>query len=105
MIEPLAGGLIHSRLPLMIHRPVSGKLIGILEESDCESGGIGSTESRSLLHHWTNHRLGQNVRLELHEQIVDHHSAVASKNVQRNAGVIGHSVDHLAHLKRSGLEY
>ena len=41
----------------------------------------------------------------MHQQIIHHHSTVGTQDIERDAGVPGHGVDHLADLERGGLQH
>src|ERR1700682_1883146 len=44
-IKPLARFFVHLRFPPLVDCPVGDEFVGIMEEADCQSGGIGSAES------------------------------------------------------------
>src|ERR1022692_2514078 len=98
-VQFLAPGGFHLRAPGMVHAPAGAEIVDILKESDGESGGVGGAEGGGFLHGGAHHRPVQNIRLELHEEIVGDHAAILSQDVELDSGVHFHGLDHLAGLQ------
>ena len=69
-----------------------------------EAGRVGRAERGRLDHLRAHHRHVEDVGLELHQELVDHHAAVGAQLLDGDARVLGHRVQHLAGLEGGRLE-
>src|SRR5450759_985187 len=95
---------VHLGLPGLVLGPVGAKVLDLGPVADREAGGVGRAEGCRLGNLRADDRDAQDVRLELHEQVVEDHAAVDLEGRQRNAGVGVHGVEDLAGLPRGRLE-
>ena len=101
----LAPGLVHLRRPLLVLRPVRAQVLDLRPEADRQAGGVGRAEGRRLGDLRPDDRHAQDVGLELHQHLVEHHAAVDLEGRQRDAGVGVHRVEDLAGLPGGRLEH
>ena len=101
----LAGGLVHGRVPLLGLGPVVPDVLLAGPEAGGQAGRVGRAERGGLGDDGADDRDVEDVRLELHEQLVAGHAAVHLQRGERHAGVGVHGVDDLAGLERRRLEH
>src|SRR5690606_41325947 len=75
-IKPLALGRGHGRLPALRDGPVALERALVGPVADGEPGGVGRAERRRLRYARPHDGHAQEVRLELHQQLVRNHAAV-----------------------------
>src|SRR5664280_3625798 len=78
---------VHLGLPGLVLGPVGAKVLDLGPVANREAGGVGRAEGGRLGNLRADDRDTQDVRLELHEQVVEDHAAVDLEGRQRNAGV------------------
>jgi len=59
---------------------------------------------RGFLINGRTHRTIENVRLELHQQMIAYHSSVRTQHGEPDSGILLHGVEHVACLKRCGFK-
>src|SRR5258706_10902282 len=92
------------RLENAIARPERGDLGFILPESDREPREVRCAERRGLRDARPHHRNAQQVRLDLHEEVVGGRPTADAQPGERDAGVGGHRFDQLRALEGDGFE-
>src|SRR5215213_3758973 len=96
--------LVEPRGPLLVLRPVRPQVLDLRPEPDGEAGRVGRPERRRLRDFRPNHRNTEDVRLELHQQLVVDHPAVNLEGRQLDTRIGVHRVEHFARLPRGRLE-
>src|SRR5207244_13422840 len=69
-----------------------------------KTGGVDCPERGSFIDRRFHHRSVENIGLNLHEQIVVHHTSINSEHLKTSATVFLHRLDNFPRLKRSCLQ-
>src|SRR5579862_6758473 len=78
-------GVVHVRLPSLIDCPVGTEVVEVLVEANRQAGCICSTQCSGFLDDRFYNGFVEDVRLELHKQVVVDHPTVSAQNVKLNA--------------------
>src|SRR3954462_13183486 len=73
------------RLPLAFDGPLLAQGVGVAPDATGQAGGVGRSQGRGLSDDWPDYWHAENVRLQLHQQVVDRRAPVHLEYRQRDA--------------------
>src|ERR1700761_2712151 len=104
-IQPSAFALFHPRVPGAIDLPVLGEVFDPGVVPACQSRSVRRTQRSRLPHRRPDHGAVQNICLELHQELIGHHTPVRPQLRERNTGVGLHRLQDISRLKGSRFEH
>src|SRR5690606_34437177 len=84
--------------------PVDAKIFDLLPESNSQTGCIRSAEGGGFCDSRANHGNTQDIGLELHQGLIEDHTAVNLKGSQIYAGILVHSFKDFSGLVSGGFQ-
>src|SRR5712692_11057608 len=94
----------HLRLECAVNRPMLSYFLLAAPEANREASEVSDTKSGRLGNLWSLHRHAKDIRLELHEQIVDNSTAINAQRFQIDLAIGSHRLQHIACLVAHGFK-
>src|SRR5713226_1584188 len=94
----------HVRLECAVNRPMLSYFLLAAPETNREAGEVSGPKSRRLSNLWPLYRHAKDIRLELHEQIVDNSTTINTQCLQIDLAIGRHGLQYIACLVAHGLK-
>src|SRR5436189_5744581 len=92
------------RLEALLRLPMRGELFARLPQIDREPSEIGGAERGGFQHLGPHHRYAEEIRLELHQEVVRRGAAIYAQLGQALASILLHRLEELRALEGDRLE-
>src|ERR1700730_6551114 len=92
------------RLPGAVDLPVAPQLVQARPEADGQAGRVRGAECCGLADRGTHHGRAEDVRLQLHQEIILDHAAVDLERLDVDAGIGLHCLGHVPRLVADALQ-
>ena len=97
-------GGVHGGLEFAVHFPLVGDFVGVFPEADAETGEVGRTESGGFVDLGADDGDAGDIRLELHEEIIDGGAAIDAEFFDFDAGIGLHGLEDIHGLESDAFE-